>query len=85
MSITQKSFARKYARYSGDSLEASLTGEFQNLYFNGQPRSHTVFFTTPTADDLKDGDVVLTQVAGVSKIVVKISGALFHSTLTAGA
>ena len=83
--MNQRAFSRRYGRYAGDSIEAALTGEFDNVYFNGQPRNFKTFTTTPVLTDLKDGEVVLTDIAGVRKIVAKISGALFHVTLTAGA
>jgi len=80
-----RAWARQYARYTGETAEAALTGEFDNVYLNGQPRKHKTFTSNPSLDDLKDGDVVLTDVSGVRKIVVRIGGALYHVNLSSGA
>lgn len=82
---TPRAFNRKFGRYTGDSLETSLTGEYDNIYLNGQPKRHQIYDFDPMVDKLEDGDIVLTQVAGVTKIVVRVRGALFHATLSAGA
>lgn len=83
--MTQDPFTRKYGRYSGEKLETALTGEFANIYKNGQPKRHKILDYDPLPDALEDGDIVLTIVAGTAKIVVRIKGALYHATLTAGA
>ena len=83
--IEQKSFVRQYGRYSGEALEASLTGEFENLYKNGQPRTARLFTSTPATADVQERELVLSDIAGTRKIVTKIAGALYHITLSAGA